>query len=455
MNNLPKVLTKITVGMAIALSISQAPAIAASLVRKNVIDLTSQEKSDFVDAIKTLKTIPGTNNNQVSIYDEIVAIHTGAMAFTPEQLGGRVTLPQDTPSTGPQAGVDAAHGNSAFLPWHREYLSRFEKALQSVNPNVTIPYWDWTDPRSVGVIFQPDFLGTNGSGQPREIPLRDELLEGGPLQSGNFSAADGWNVIPDLHTNVVTGETLGSTVIRYLPPDSNPPEQQFPLDKAQIDRILQSEDYNRFRPSLEGLTFIDENGNEQVCQALPCSHNLVHALVGGGFIPQPPDSSESNPPTDQPPLEVVGTMNNVPGSPNDPVFWLHHSNVERLWAEWQNNSRPGSEFYPAPGTQPQGHDLNDRMWPWDGGASTPGSIGDIDITPYLPLLPSDDIVKVSDTLNLNNYHYTYDTLVNKGPVTKVPETNSTFALLSFGVLGAIYLRRRKRSVGAWESVPKH
>ena len=29
------------------------------------------------------------------------------MAFTPEQLGGRVTLPQDTPATGPQAGVDA------------------------------------------------------------------------------------------------------------------------------------------------------------------------------------------------------------------------------------------------------------------------------------------------------------------------------------------------------------
>lgn len=445
MNHLPKICTKITVGIAIVFSISQAPAIAASLVRKNVLDLTPQEKLDFVDAIKTLKTIPGTNDKQVSIYDEIVAIHTGAMAFTPEQLGGLVTLPQDTPATGPQAGVDAAHGRSAFLPWHREYLSRFEKALQSVNPNVTIPYWDWTDPRSVDVIFQPDFLGTNGSGQPREIPGRDELLNGGSLQSGNFSAADGWNVIPDLHTNVVTGETLGRSIIRYLPPDSNPPEQQFPLDKARIDRILQSENYNRFRRSLEGRTFIDENGNEQVCQALPCSHNLLHALVGGGFIPQPPDSSDSNPPTDQPPLEVVGTMNNVPGSPNDPVFWLHHSNVERLWAEWQNNGRQGSEFYAAAGTQPQGHDLNDKMWPWDGGASTPGSVSDIDITPYLPLLTPDDIVKVSDALNLSNYQYTYDTLVKKSPVTKIPETNSTFALLGLGILGAIYLRRHKRS----------
>ena len=447
MNHLPKILTKITVGMAIALGISQAPAIAATLVRKNVIDLTPQEKLDFVDAIKTLKTIPGTNDNQVSIYDEFVAIHTGAMAFTPEQLGGLVTLPQDTPATGPQAGVDAAHGNSAFLPWHREYLSRFEKALQSVNPNVTIPYWDWTDPRSVDVIFQPDFLGTNGSGQPREILGRDEPLEGGPLQSGNFSAVDGWNVIPDLHTNVVTGETLGTSIIRYLPPDSNPPEQQFPLGQARIDRLLQSDDYNKFRPALEGRTFIDENGNEQVC-TLPCTHNLVHALVGGGFVEQPPDLSDSTPPTDQPPLVTVGTMNNVPGSPNDPVFWLHHSNVERLWAEWQNNGRQGSEFYAEAGTQPQGHDLNDRMWLWDGGDSTPGSIADIDITPYLPSIAPDDIVKVSDTLNLSNYHYTYDTIANKGQVAKVPETDSTFALLGLGALGVIYLRCRKSSFGA-------
>lgn len=428
--------------MAITFSISQVPATAASLVRKNVIDLTPQEKSDFVDAIKTLKTIPGTNDNQVSIYDEFVAIHTGAMAFTPEQLRGLVTLPQDTPATGPQAGVDAAHGNAAFLPWHREYLSRFEKALQSVNPNVTIPYWDWTDPRSVDAIFQPDFLGTNGSGQPREIPGRDELLNGGPLQSGNFSAADGWNVIPDLHSNIVTGETLGSSIIRYLPPNSNPPEQQLTLDNARIDRLLQSEDYNRFRPALEGDTFIDENGNEQEC-TLPCTHNLIHALVGDGFLSVPPESTDANPPTDPPQLETFGTLNNVPGSPNDPVFWLHHSNVERLWAEWQNNGRQGSEFYAELG-QPQGHDLNDRMWPWDGGASIPGSIDDTDITPYLPSIAPGDIVKVSDTLNLSDYHYTYDTIANKSEVAKVPETNSTFGLLGLGVLGAICLRRRKR-----------
>src|SRR5262249_7369949 len=36
------------------------------------------------------------------------------------------------------------HSNPRFLPWHRIYLLKFEQALQSIHPDVTIPYWDWT-----------------------------------------------------------------------------------------------------------------------------------------------------------------------------------------------------------------------------------------------------------------------------------------------------------------------
>ena len=38
-----------------------------------------------------------------------------------------------------------AHLRYTFLPWHREYLLKFEDALQSIDPNVTIPYWDWVN----------------------------------------------------------------------------------------------------------------------------------------------------------------------------------------------------------------------------------------------------------------------------------------------------------------------
>jgi tyrosinase len=33
-------------------------------------------------------------------------------------------------------------------------------------------------------------------------------------------------------------------------------------------------------------------------------------------------------------VAVGGTMNSA-SSPSDPAFWLHHANIDRLWAQWQ------------------------------------------------------------------------------------------------------------------------
>jgi tyrosinase len=54
----------------------------------------------------------------------------------------------------------------------------------------------------------------------------------------------------------------------------------------------------------------------------------------------------------------------------DPLFFLLHCNVDRLWAKWQRqNGRfdPGvaASFDEKPTSQP-GHKLNDTMWPWNG-----------------------------------------------------------------------------------------
>lgn len=35
------------------------------------------------------------------------------------------------------------HGDPRFLPWHRAYLYFFELALQDIDPEVTLPWWDW------------------------------------------------------------------------------------------------------------------------------------------------------------------------------------------------------------------------------------------------------------------------------------------------------------------------
>ena len=67
-------------------------------------------------------------------------------------------------------------------------------------------------------------------------------------------------------------------------------------------------------------------------------HNRVHQWVGGSMGP--------------------GT------SPNDPVFFLHHCNIDRLWEVWRN-SPVAAPFVPASGG-PVGHNLSDFLDPWDG-----------------------------------------------------------------------------------------
>jgi tyrosinase len=39
-------------------------------------------------------------------------------------------------------------------------------------------------------------------------------------------------------------------------------------------------------------------------------------------------------------IAIGGTMNSS-SSPADPIFFLHHANLDRIWAEWQQQN-PGS-----------------------------------------------------------------------------------------------------------------
>jgi tyrosinase len=52
------------------------------------------------------------------------------------------------------------HRSSHFLPWHREMLLRFERRLQQVHPDITIPYWASAVRRSTtDPLWANNFLG--------------------------------------------------------------------------------------------------------------------------------------------------------------------------------------------------------------------------------------------------------------------------------------------------------
>ncbi|MGW2304167.1 tyrosinase MelC2 [Streptomyces sp. NPDC001809] len=271
-------------------------------VRKNQATLTADEKRRFVDALLELK--------RSGRYDTFVTTHN-AFIMSDTDTGDRV-----------------GHRSPSFLPWHRRFLIEFEQALQSVDPTVNLPYWDWTaDRTSRSSLWAPDFLG--GTGRARD----GQVLDGAFARNGNR-----WTI------------TVRVDSRDYLRRDLGAGGRQLPT-RAEVDSVLAMQTYDTapwnsssdgFRNHLEGWRGVN-------------LHNRVHVWVGG----------------------QMGTG----VSPNDPVFWLHHAFIDKLWADWQAR-HPRSPYLPAAGT-PNVVDLGDTMRPWN------------DVTP-------------ADMLD-HTRHYTFDT----------------------------------------------
>jgi tyrosinase len=376
--------------------------------RKSVSDLTLSEKKALVRAIKKLKTtIPA--GSQISIYDQFVAVHLAATRLIHNHKGH------------PGATItDLAHENPAFLPWHRAYIRRFERELQRFDTSVTLPYWDWSDRKALDILFQDNFMSPNGRGVTIEVPGQGRYT-GGIVQSGVFSSANGWVLDPRLNINPETERSLGMFLTRFL---QVPPARGYPLSKKESDRILALDDYAWFRTALEGFIQIGENG--QVTRG-GFTHNYIHGLVGGVKIVQTPTGID---------FQGIGTLSNIPSSPYDPIFWLVHSNVDRLWAQWQEKGHAGSAFYPAKGL-PMGQNLNDPMFPWDGGMAKPEVTKLGNLSFLLPNFDPKDLIRPIDVLDHKKLGYTY---VRS---SSFPKASSVYGLVTIGLFLLMFRSRRR------------
>jgi len=74
-------------------------------------------------------------------------------------------------------------------------------------------------------------------------------------------------------------------------------------------------------------------------------------------------------------VSFVGSLDNPATAPKDPLFFLLHCNVDRLWAKWQRKfGRFDATQASAFDTNSQntvGHRLPDTMWPWNGDINFP------------------------------------------------------------------------------------
>jgi hypothetical protein len=209
------------------------------------------------------------------------------------------------------------HGSPKFLPFHRQMILVFEAVMGNMldAPNYALPYWDWAADTATSPdwrqypIFASDFMGP----------------EGNPVKVGPFS---GWNagdlsLIRNFGTDNLKLPSLDDVAqtLAVGPYDGEPWDTTVPRAAS-------------FRNTVEGWSWPDELG----------MHNLVHTWVGG---------SSKRP----------GTMTDPMTAPYDPIFFLHHANIDRLWLQWQRQNYDAI-LYGYSGTDQQ---LNSTtpMWPWD------------------------------------------------------------------------------------------
>ena len=213
---------------------------------------------------------------------------------------------------------DGNTGAPLFFAWHRAFLLNLERELQDIDPAVALPYWRF-DQRTTK-LFTTDFIGT---------------VRGSVASAGSF-------LVTFAPTNPLFGWRMPDgrgALVR---------ERDGELGPIPANRLRELFDAVDSTGQLVNHTYRPANGAVEFRY-----HNGAHSEIGGW----------------------LGSGS----SPRDPLFFLLHANVDRVWAHWQAEFErfdPADlDAYHAQGAYPgpssplrfrKGSYLQDEMWPWSG-----------------------------------------------------------------------------------------
>jgi tyrosinase len=195
------------------------------------------------------------------------------------------------------------HGSWYFLPWHRGYLLALEAQIRAEvvklgGPETwALPYWNYFGPNAEYNIPPAFTQQTLPDGSPN--PLFTTACYGptdSAVQPNNIWVATeaGIKNHPALPPDLFYGPvTLDSMTVHIFAGDDRVPEFGGPQTGF----------------SHSGRTHGDLESNP---------HDLVHVYTGGSS----PDGT------------IPGLMSVPALAGLDPIFYLHHANIDRLWAVW-------------------------------------------------------------------------------------------------------------------------
>lgn len=208
--------------------------------------------------------------------------------------------------------VDAADGEEhrgpQFLPWHRAYLLDLERELQVIDPAVSLHYWRFDQPAPK--VFGSDFMGAT-----------TQVAEGDPAELVDFDAGHplaGWVTDTDagiLRSAFFDTQTESAPGLSVL--------TNFPL-RSQAQTLALGDRYGSFR-AMEGSP-----------------HGAAH-------------------------VSFSGYISSIDTAAKDPLFFMLHANVDRLWSLWQWLERRTDPDLPEVYLEQDrdGRRLDDSLWPWN------------------------------------------------------------------------------------------
>ncbi|KAF2855807.1 Di-copper centre-containing protein [Plenodomus tracheiphilus IPT5] len=215
------------------------------------------------------------------------------------RVGTKYSLSEDFAYVHAQGSGIKTHNTARFLVWHRYYLHVYEEALRNdCGYSGNLPYWDWTkDLRHIynAPIWGSDDIsfGTNGTGDTSPVPgeLRGSCVTDGPFANMTLHYL-GLKEQEHCFSRGFASEDLLHNLTSWLRPQI-------------IEKLLLMPRYEDFNGYLEHHT-----------------HLAIPGIIQGDLV----------------------TFT----SPNDPVLFLHHAQLDRLWSIWQQSTPKRMVDYGGP-----------------------------------------------------------------------------------------------------------
>ena len=332
----------------------------------------AQKRNDFLKAWKLIQELPPTNPNS---FWSIASYHGMPFKRRRVALGGDESE-VDSSGTGKDDdkkkpttwGGYCQHGNVLFPFWHRFYCLRLEQALQSVlekgKERVALHYWDASskESKSEGLphIVTAEFAYIDGEYVRNplfkfKLPLAikddvrndDENSQFYEKEAGYHTCRYPYSGIrnPDdaktaalAHNKDIDGrqETaqslLQANIVKWLSKGGEGVAEQ-------LKDCLDTTDYNPF----SNTTSAGDAGGFDVPVEQP--HNGLHLAIGGFTQPETSEDgsvkldAQGNIRLDGPIEGANGDMGANEVASYDPVFFLHHCNIDRMLWIWQKKHK--------------------------------------------------------------------------------------------------------------------